>query len=743
VTATARTVADRPSATSRAGLLRLVGAVVLCLPALLGFTAAFGTPRALVTAVAALLLGAAAGWVSAVRRLSAPTTAALVVVVGAVAAGPLALPGTTAGGVLPTAETFRQLVPGVVRCWRDLVTATAPTGVVAELLLVPYLTALLGGLLAVVLALRTGRPGAAVVPAGAVLVVSVLVGTDSPVSPLVQGAVLAVLAVGWIAVTTAAWSRPDVVRAVAGGVLLAVAAGAATVAAPAVTASGADRFVLRDRVEPPFDVRAYQSPLNGFRRYVKDEHDTPLFTVSGVAPGTRLRLATMDAYDGTVWNVAGSAGDATSSGTFRRLPLDPGSAAAVTVHVQVSGLTGVWLPDVGTLRSVAFTGPRAAALGDGLRYNAATGTALVPDGLQPGDGYTVRADVVPEPGGGQLARAQAAALVQPQPQQVPAVLTSTAADAAGPAKTAYARAQAIADTLRTTGYFSDGLADQATSRAGHGSGRLADLLGSKIWIGDGEQYAAAAGLMGRQLGLPTRVVMGFTVPAGGPQGAVVTGQQVTAWIEVAFQGAGWVPFDVTPAASRVPPQQAPQPAPKPKPSTQQPPPPVEQPPPSLPATGNDQGKQQQDRPGGLPGWVGAVLTVAAWVGGPVLLLALLAGLVVGLKLRRRRRRRRTGAAHQRVAAGWWEVLDAHRDHGAALPRTATRREVAGALGRPLPHELALRADSAVFSGATVTDDEAAVFWDLVDQELADLSAGGLKTRWRARLSLRSLRRRTP
>jgi hypothetical protein len=36
-----------------------------------------------------------------------------------------------------------------------------------------------------------------------------------------------------------------------------------------------------------------------------------------------------------------------------------------------------------------------------------------------------------------------------------------------------------------------------------------------------------------------------------------------------------------------------------------------------------------------------------------------------------------------------------------------------------------------------------VFWDLVDQELADLSAGGLKTRWRARLSLRSLRRRTP
>lgn len=744
MSAPVRAEAVRPAATSRTALLRLLGVVVLCAPAVLGFRAAFGTDRALVTAGVGVLLGAVVGWLSAARQLSAILTTAALIVVGALAAGPAALPATTTAGLLPTATTFRELAVGVIRSWRELLTATAPTGVLGDLLLVPYLTALFGGVLAVVLALRTRVPGWAVVPPAAVLLVSVLVGTQDAVSPLVQGGVFAVLSVVWLATTARSWSRPDPVRATAAVALLVAAAAAAAVLGPAVTDAG-NRFVLRDRVEPPLDIRAYQSPLNGFRRYVKDQHDTTLFTVTGAPKGSRVRLATMDAYDGTVWNVAGSTGGTTgSSGSFRRLPVATGTdPATVSVHVTVDGFSGVWLPDMGDLRSVTFTGPRAAQLGDDFRYNTATGTGIVTDGLQKGDGYSFSADVPRQPSAQALAHTSTTALIQPQLQNVPPVVTSLAADSTDEAKNAYTRAQAIAQKLRTTGYFSDGLPNQVASRAGHGAGRLADMFGAKIWIGDQEQYSAAAALMARQLGLPTRVVMGFDVPGAGSNGAAtIKGSDVTAWIEVAFQGAGWVSFDVTPDENRTPPDQVPQPAPKPKPATQQPPPPIQQPPPQQPASGSDQGKQDTS-PSHVPAWLGAVLTVAAWIGTPLLFFALICALIVGLKLRRRRRRRRLGTADRRVAAGWSEVLDAHRDHGAVLPRSATRREIAGSLGRSSTSELAQHADGAVFAGGVVTDDQAAQFWGLVDRELADLGSGGFRARWRGRLSLRSLLRRNP
>jgi transglutaminase-like putative cysteine protease len=395
---------------------------------------------------------------------------------------------------------------------------------------------------------------------------------------------------------------------------------------------------------------------------------------------------------------------------------------------------------MGELRSVTFTGPRADQLTESFRYNSATGTGIVPAGLREGDGYRFRADVLEQQTDEEMVGRAAGVLVQPEPQDVPPVITSAAADAAADAQGAYARATAIARDLRETGFYSNGLADQATSRAGHGSGRLTDLLGSRVWIGDEEQYAAAAGLMARQLGLPSRVVMGFDVPASTPEGTPIMGPDVTAWIEVAFDGVGWVPFDVTPDETRIPPQDAPQPAPKPKPATQQPPPPVEQPPPPLPATSDDQGSQEESTTD-LPGWLAAVLTVVAWVAGPLLLVALLGGVVIGLKVRRRRRRRREGSADRRVAAGWSEVLDAHRDRGVELPPSGTRREIAGALGRDGTRELAEQADDVVFAGDVVTEDRASSFWELVDRELADLEAVSLRERWRARLSLRSLRRR--
>ena len=74
---------------------------------------------------------------------------------------------------------------------------------------------------------------------------------------------------------------------------------------------------------------------------------------------------------------------------------------------------------------------------------------------------------------------------------------------------------------------------------------LADFLTSKI--GFCQQYAAAAAVLMRLAGLPTRVVIGFTHQAPDADGKfVVTTSDAHAWVEVFFDSIGWISFDPTP-----------------------------------------------------------------------------------------------------------------------------------------------------------------------------------------------------
>ena len=174
--------------------------------------------------------------------------------------------------------------------------------------------------------------------------------------------------------------------------------------------------MLRDEVTPPFDPRDYPSPLAGYRRYVKDWKDTELLTVRGLPEGADVRLATMDAYDGVVWNVSGQ-GTADGSGSFRR-PADDGArrrrdrrrdrrpagaadegAVTAEVEVEVRALPGVWLPTVGEPQAVRFAGDAADDLAPQLRLNDATGAAVLTGGLARGLRYTVDARVPRRPRG--------------------------------------------------------------------------------------------------------------------------------------------------------------------------------------------------------------------------------------------------------------------------------------------------------------------------------------------------------
>jgi transglutaminase-like putative cysteine protease len=754
-------------------VLVLAAAVAAALTPLLPV---YGGGVLLAPVLGGVVLGAAVGVLGA--RWSPLVVTAVLVVVGLVAGGPLATPD--ASGALPTPASVLAVLRGSVLGWKDALTLQPPLGGSGWLLVPPYLLALVGTAVAVRLALGSGRaaPAAALVPP-VCLTAAVLLGTHETVAPVAVGTALAVVLLVW-----ASWraGRLRARRTVALVALVGVA-GAAGVGAGAVVADHRDRYVLRDALVPPFDPRDYASPLSAFRAYVKDDDTVELFTVAGLPEGARVRLATFDRFDGVVWNVAGD-GSSRASGEFRRVgetigtPTDPaGDGTPVEVEVRVEDLSGVWLPTVGDAVAVRFADAADQAR---LRFNDATGAAVLTGGLAPGLTYTLDAVLPAEPDDTTIGGAAASSLDLPEPQAVPDAVASAAADAVRDAETPVQVARALEQVLAEQGFFSHGLTEQGDypSLSGHGADRVAALLGGELMVGDDEQYASAMALMARDLGLPARVVLGFVPdddedaegagdaadaddPADPAAPRTVTGADVRAWVEIAFTGYGWVPFDPTPPESQTPQDETETSTADPEPQVAQPPPPPADP--VDPPEDDTEQPQTQDSAdeAARPLWLTVALGAAAGSG---ILLVLLAPFLViaALKARRRRRRRRDPEPLRRVVGGWQEVLDLATDLRRDVDPVATRREGARALdlafagadpagaSGPAPAAveagaavvaLAERADAAVFGPAAPTAGEARDYWAQVDRALARMRAATpRKQRWRGRITTRSLRR---
>jgi transglutaminase-like putative cysteine protease len=695
------------------------------------------------------------------------TTIALIVAV--VVGSGVAVPDQAVVGVVPTLDTVTGLVSGLGRSWRALLTVPPPVGVANGLGVVPYILGFLGGAVGLIIARWTRTSVAPVVPGLAVLVAGILFGTAEAVSVPLQGGIPLVVALGWGAVRANRSRRsaggPHWPRLGAGLLMIGIVAAAGVLIGPLLPLVGAERLHLREKHVPPTDPHQNPSPLAGFRGYLKDDvKDERFLTATGLPADGRVRLAAMDTYDGVVWGVGGIAGPET--GRFDRvgdaiLPVPDGVERHVDVQVERG--TGMWVPTVGATRSVRFEGERAEALRTSFRYNRATRTGVAPGGVAAGDRFTLDARE-PLTVDKTEARTRAAAGGRDLPAlpELPEPITKKATELTLNAGSAYEKADALATALRDgtpqmkTFYRDGGAGTEATSsasRPGHSKGRLAAFLDAQGGlVGNAEQYAAAMAVMARWLGLPAQVVLGFRIippEPGAPGDPTKTsapgqfhGRDIDAWVEIPFEGIGWVAFFPTPPKSRQP-EDTPKTRRKELELRQQEPPPttrlrVPEEFPQLVVKAPEPAE-----PDSNPFAIAGALLVAAVVASfPVLLVAGVLGSIVGAKGWRARRRRRRGPPVQRLAGAWWELCDRARDLGAPIPVRATRREVAAAIGPTWPgaDRLAVAIDEAMFGAAPPADGVVNDVWAaLAASRRAAVGGLGTGARLKAALSLASLR----
>jgi len=616
--------------------------------------------------LAQLVAGAAAGSVGlgvAARRLPGWLVAPLSVV---------ALAGYTLWTLWLTAQ--RAELPGSLSevasdALRNgiprLLTALIPVEPQPDTVVVPVVATWLAGLAGTELAVRGGRVLLGYAPptllyAGALYVV----GPNAPHAVWPTLAFAGLAAAGLAATTRSAvppaGSVDRATRAVlrlrlgagAAGALAVVVALAAAVG-PAVAARvGATPVDPRKYVPPPQVDSLDENPLSRISGWALNP-DQHLLDVSmkGATGPVRLRLAVLTDYDGVTWHVG-----ATYRNAGRVLPPPAGvgipsgagghSGVEVPQEITVADLTGRLLPAVATPREI-----------DGVRvaYDQDSGTLIRPEGLTPGLRYTITS-IVDKPDLEQLPTADvpsgpAVARVLALGEGIPPNLERLAEELSEDSGSPYDRALAIEKFISTHYRL------VADAPSGHAYPNLDFFLfgprnggGQR---GTSEQFAASFAVLGRMMGLPTRVVVGFQLRPGTAQ---VRGADALAWPEVLFTGVGWVPFDPLPRPNTQPRPVEEDFRPKPEEST---PPPSEAPTPSLsPTASTSASGPPAAAPSGsddlrplLAGGAAAVLVVL--IGG-------YASTVILLRRSQRRRRLNEGDPARRVAGAWLELTDALR-----------------------------------------------------------------------------------
>ncbi|WP_084038543.1 transglutaminase-like domain-containing protein [Demequina sp. NBRC 110053] len=562
--------------------------------------------------------------------------------------------------------------------------------------------------------------------------------------------------------------------------IVVVALSVAAAAAPVSAAIG-DREVPRDQIDPLLMLQRQASPLSSYRQWFRtDSFDVPLFTVTGATGVDRVRIATLNSYDGSVYHVDGDA----ELSDFSRQPRTQHADVTITIGV---GYAGVWVPLVTADGGAPqFGGERASALADSYYASPQLDAGVIVEGqdrqsvegLRAGDVYSLAAAAAPDidafraaPGGDPL-------ISEEQHPALTAWADAQELDRSG------ASLIELVDRLRARGYISHSATEDADasswmadlsarasfafhgSRSGHSTARVEDLFEALLdqqeragdgaseetlvaAVGDDEQFATAAALLAQHLGFEARVVVGVRLADAGsgwavePCAEVCTGANVTAWAEARSLDGEWVALDATPQFT-VPPslieegQNPPENPTEPEQIAAE----VIDPPTILSETVSESTPESAvEDPTWLQSNLRVILAIASVAVGTLLLILPLLVFPIAKRAHRRWRRRAHDPEVAMVGA-WEELIDRYVDAGMAVPTGLTRAETADILDRPAAASIAATVDRAVFAEHPPAIDTSTDLWAILDDERrAVRSELPLRRRIRASLTPASFLRR--
>jgi transglutaminase-like putative cysteine protease len=533
-------------------------------------------------------------------------------------------------------------------------------------------------------------PGVALIPLGALFVVPWVINRG-----WAPGWAFAAVALGWLGLLSAAqrdraahWS-PEA-RAGSPGSGFAVAAittalamlagGLATLGGPTGPVTIGPGIGGGGSVELDALVSLRRSLVNN------DDRVVLTFATTAEAPDY-LRLATLEEFDGETWRPA----PATSLGP--QPPAAPGAEAAGAG----TGPLAEYRLDVGPLTGTALPSPSGtiASLNDWpVAWDQRTSLPVRTDG-ETIDGTRIGLVVAPATADAAALRSASTQattsgtgpypedLADPTPlvgDELPQLAREVTAGAANP----YDAAISLQQWFRVDGGFTY----STQIEGGSDEDALATFLDERV--GYCEQFAATMALMARSVGIPARVVVGFTQGSRDGNTWVVRGTDAHAWPELWMGSAGWVRFEPTPgnATTTVPAytlEAEPTEAPTTAPTTDSTAPEVD-------ATGDPaQAPDVNDPDFGAAGTQEEGTPVGWLLVGLAALLTLVPALVRDV---RRRRRMHTGdgeSAYREVADS---LVDLRLGAEAATPR-ATLAVVDGLVGHVEVREAATRILRAV------------------------------------------------
>lgn len=274
-----------------------------------------------------------------------------------------------------------------------------------------------------------------------------------------------------------------------------------------------------------------------------------------------LRLSTLEDFTGKSWQPSPLPGGLSSSLDALKPAADANAAVPRTetiTQVTARSLDSEWLPAPLSPTQVRDVNGR-------WLWNPSTQTILGQGASTEGQEYTVRSEMpVLTPALLEAATLPPRATLDPVfstlPNDVPQVVRTTAKEVAGTAATPYKKAMALQEYLRSDAFSYSLDTPAAEGYDGSGMQVLAEFL--KVKSGYCVHFSAAMAVMARELGIPSRIAVGYAPGAANLEvvqrdgvtlfGYQAAGRDAHAWPELYFEGLGWVPFEPTPSRGSVP-----------------------------------------------------------------------------------------------------------------------------------------------------------------------------------------------